>query len=190
MKQQTWVSQPESFRGFCSTTVHCLAQSFKQPSSLCFQSVIRLHEAVRQLMDNFNVDALTRALTRQPQNPLCFIVFRMVAVVFLIFLRLSQFLAIARDPGHLQVPGQVEMVPSSLLELPKSSRTPGKSKTPEFLSPIFSEQIRKIQRKFLIGLINPFFGGAPRGDGPSQGGLSRGTNHIPVSNNQKYDARA
>ena len=38
-------------------------------------------------------------------------------------------LAITRDAGHLQVPGLVEMVPTSLPELPKPSRTLGEKLT-------------------------------------------------------------
>ena len=41
----------------------------------------------------------------------------------------GEFLAITRDHGHWQVSAQVEMDPMSLPELPKPSRTPGKSQT-------------------------------------------------------------
>ena len=32
------------------------------------------HEALRQLMNKCKVDGLTRALTRQPQNPICVLI--------------------------------------------------------------------------------------------------------------------
>ena len=40
------------------------------------------------------------------------------------------FLAITRDHGVGEVPGYVEMVPTSLPELPKPSRTSGKKQKP------------------------------------------------------------
>ena len=42
------------------------------------------------------------------------------------------FLAITCYHGHLQVPGQVEMVPIRLPKLPKPSRTLGESQKPIF----------------------------------------------------------
>ena len=47
------------------------------------------------------------------------------------------FLAITRDHGHLQVPGSVEKLPISLLELPKPSRTSGNSQKPMFVDSIY-----------------------------------------------------
>ena len=55
------------------------------------------------------------------------------------------------------------MVPTSLPDLPKPSRTLGKSQKPEFLNPKF---YRAIQGKIFIFLIDPFlralFLGTPR----------------------------
>ena len=42
------------------------------------------------------------------------------------------------------------MVPTSLPDLPKPSRTPGKSQTPELLNPIFSRKNRVLKLRFLI----------------------------------------
>ena len=47
------------------------------------------------------------------------------------------FLAITRDHSIGEVPGSVEMVPISLPELPKPSRTPGKSQKSIFKNQIF-----------------------------------------------------
>ena len=54
------------------------------------------------------------------------------------------------------------MVPTILPELLKPSRTLRKSQQPQFQNPNFQ---RKNRGKFLISLINPFFGGPPRGRG-------------------------
>ena len=70
-------------------------------------------------------------------------------------------LAITCDPGHLQVPGQVDMVPTSLPELPKPCRTPGKSQKPDLQNPKLQ---RKHQEKKLILLMFSFIW-------PCQGGF-------------------
>ena len=53
------------------------------------------------------------------------------------------------------------MVPTSLPELPKPSRTLGKSQKLEFYDPKCQ---RKIRGKIFIFLINPFLGGPPPGE--------------------------
>ena len=52
------------------------------------------------------------------------------------------------------------MVPTSLPELPKPSRTLGKKQKPQFLNPAI---YRKIRNKSLFALINPFLGDTPPG---------------------------
>ena len=47
------------------------------------------------------------------------------------------------------------MVPTSLPELPKPSRTPGKSQKPEFVNP---KQFRKNKNTYLISVLIPFLG--------------------------------
>ena len=65
------------------------------------------------------------------------------------------FLVITRYHGLGGVPGWVEMLPTSLPELPKPSRTSGESRKREFLNPKLSITIRENSLTFLI---HPFKG--------------------------------
>ena len=64
------------------------------------------------------------------------------------------FLPITRDPGHYQVPGQVEMAPTNPTHLPKPSRALGKSEKPTFQN---SQFWRKNRKQILILFIFEVF---------------------------------
>ena len=63
------------------------------------------------------------------------------------------FWAITRDHSIGEVPGSVDMVPISLPELPKTSRTPGKKATTYISEPYVSYKISEKKHIFLIFLL-------------------------------------